>query len=324
MDWMYILLVALGFFALVGGGELLVRGASHLAVRLGISPLVIGLTVVAYGTSAPELAVGVAAGLKGSSDLALANVVGSNLFNTLLILGLCGLIAPLVIKTQLVKLDVPVMIGVSLLVAGIAWNGQISALEGALLFGLAVAYTVWLLRHSKAHPEDADEFAELAAPPTNWFERGLSGQLLLIAGGAVALSFGSDWLVEGATGIARAFGVSEVVIGLTLVAAGTSLPELMTSLMATFKGERDLAVGNVVGSNIFNLLMILGISSMITPGGLGVDPNILEFDLPILLLATLACLPIFITGKVISRFEGALFFGGYLAYLSVLVWRTLG
>lgn len=318
-----ILWVALGFFGLVLGGELLVRGASRLAVRFGVSPLVIGLTVVAYGTSAPELAVSLTATFTGANSMAFANVVGSNLFNTLLILGICGLIAPLMIKTQLVKLDVPVMIGVSLLAAGLAYDGTISRFEGGLLFGLAVIYTVWLLRLAKQHPEEAEEFDELTKAPTNWFERNLPGQIILILGGVVALSFGSDWLVKGATGIAKGFGVSDVVIGLTLVAAGTSLPELMTSLVATYKGERDLAVGNVVGSNIFNLLMIVGLASAVSPVGLEVAPSILTYDLPIMLAATLLCLPVFITGRQISRNEGALFFMGYGAYLGGLVYLTL-
>ncbi len=313
-------LFVLGLVLLVAGAELLVRGASRLAARLGISPLVIGLTVVAFGTSAPELAVSVQAGLAGQADIAVGNIVGSNIFNVLFILGLAALIVPLVVSRQLVRLEVPLVIGVSVLFLVMALDGRISGFDGMLLFAGIVAYTVFTVRQSRK--ESAAVRAEYAQKYGDGqsAERGrLPLQIALIVAGLVLLVLGAHWLVGGAVVIARHFGVSELIIGLTIVAAGTSLPEAATSIMAALRGERDIAVGNVVGSSIFNILAIAGIASMVTPGGLEVAPALIRFDIPVMIAVALACLPIFASGHLIARWEGALFLGYYAAYVLYLI-----
>jgi cation:H+ antiporter len=318
-------LTVLGFFVLglallVVGAELLVRGASRLAVRLGISPLVIGLTVVAYGTSTPELAVSVQAGLAGQADIAVGNVVGSNIFNVLFILGLSALIAPLVVSRQLVRLDVPLMIGVSVVLLVVALDGTINWFDGILLTAGMVAYTVFAVRQSRKESAAVQrEYAQEYGDAGRQGRRRLFAQIGLIVIGLALLVLGARWLVDGAVAIAKTLGLSELVIGLTIVAAGTSLPEVATSVVAALRGERDIAVGNVVGSNIFNILAIAGVAALITPGGLNVAPAILRFDLPVMIAVALACLPIFATGHVIARWEGVLFLGYYTAYTLYLV-----
>jgi cation:H+ antiporter len=269
-----LLLLIAGFVGLVAGGDLLVRGAARMAAAFGIAPLVVGLTVVAFGTSAPELAVGVAAGASGASDVALGNVVGSNICNVLLILGLSALVAPLTVQRQLVRQDVPVMIVVSCLVLLLGLDGRIGRLDGVVLAAGVVLYTVVLLVQARRSPAtDLDGNAPEASPAargSGWRARVLD--VLLIAVGIGMLVVGARWLVEGASAVARAMQVSELVIGLTVVALGTSLPELATSIVAALRGERDIAVGNVVGSNLFNLLAVLGLSSAVLPGGIPVGP----------------------------------------------------
>ncbi len=307
-----------GFIVLVLGAELLVRGASRLAAAAGMPSLLIGLTVVSFGTSAPEMAVSVGSALQGSPDIALGNVVGSNIFNVLLILGLSALVAPLIVSRQLVRVDVPIMIGVSLLVWLMALDQVIGRVEGLVLaLMLAIYVDVQIRLGRKAGADGAP-----AATATDAVPRGvgaLATNVLLILGGLVLLVGGSRWLLDGATGIARALGVSELMIGLTIVAAGTSLPELATSVLAALRGERDIAVGNVVGSNIFNLLGVLGISAVLAPAGVAVAAAALAFDLPVMVAVALACLPVFFSGHVIARWEGAVFVGYYIAYTAYLV-----
>ncbi len=311
----FVYLIA-GLLLLVAGAEVLVRGAAKLAAQFGIPPLVIGLTVVAFGTSAPETAVSVQAALNGSGDLAIGNVLGSNIANVLLILGLTALIAPLIVSRQLIRLDVPIMIGASLLTFALAWDGHLSRLDGALLFACVLAYSAFLIissRQDKA-ADDEDEFAKEfglhdTPKPYAWLIN-----LALIAVGLVLLVGGSNFLVEGAVSLARALGLSELVIGLTVVAIGTSLPELATSVLAALRGERDIAVGNIVGSNIFNLLCVLGLASLVSPLPISISPNALAFDFPVMIAVAVACLPIFFTGYRINRWEGLLFFAYYLAY----------
>ena len=309
-----VMLVA-GLGLLVLGAELLVRGASRLALRLGISPLVIGLTVVAFGTSAPELAVSVKAGLAGQADIALGNVVGSNIANILLILGLSAAITPLVVSRQLLRLDVPLLLAASVLLLVMALDGHVGRLDGLLLFTGILVYTVYAIRQSRRETASLAA-ADLPAP-------GPAGASLLMSVGAVAaglamLVLGADWLVEGATVAARWLGVSDLVIGLTVVAVGTSLPELATSVVAALRGERDIAVGNVIGSGLFNILSIVGIAALVTPAGLPVAPSLVSFDMPVMIVATLACLPIFATGHLIARWEGGLFIAYYAAYVLYL------
>ncbi len=309
-----------GLVLLVVGAELLVRGASKLATTLGISPLVIGLTIVAYGTSSPEMAVSIQSSLAGQADIALGNVVGSNIFNVLFILGVSAIAAPLIVAQQLIRLDVPIMIGVSILCMLFSLDGKLNQSDGVILFIGGIVYTGFLIYQSRREqsPEIQAEYAKFgeqdAAPA--WQKWAIN--LGLIAAGLVILVLGSRWLVESAIEIARAFGLSELVIGLTIVAAGTSLPELATSLIASLKGERDIAVGNVVGSNIFNILAVLGLSAAVSPNGINVSSAALWFDIPVMIAVAGACLPIFFTGNLITRWEGVVFtvyYGVYTAYL---------
>jgi cation:H+ antiporter len=281
----------------------------------------VGLTVVAYGTSTPELVVSVRAGLAGNPDLALGNVVGSNIFSVLFILGVAGLVAPLAVARQLVRLEVPIMIGVSLLVWAMARDGAVDRRDGLLLTAGIATYTIWSIRRSRR--EEADRRAATPGPPAEGAAGGrgralLSG-LLLVGVGLVLLVVGARYFVDGSVALARLLGVSDLVIGLTIVAAGTSLPEVATSVVATLRGERDIAIGNVVGSNIYNVLAVLGVSALVTPGGLRVAPALLAFDLPVMVAVAVACLPIFLTGYSIARLEAATFLGFYLAYAAYLV-----
>lgn len=315
--WVFLLT---GLVVLVLGAELLVRGASQLALRFGISPLVIGLTVVAFGTSSPEMAVSIQSGLAGQADIAMGNVVGSNIFNVLAVLGVSALIAPLVVKQQLVQFEVPLIVGLSVLILVMSQDGRIGKLDGLLLVGGLIAYTVLVIRQSRR--ETADVQAEYANDFGNaskgWLAR-FPAQIACIVVGLALLVLGATWLVDGAVSIARSLNISEVVIGLTIVAAGTSFPELATSVVAAMRGEGDIAVGNVVGSSIFNLLGILGAASLVTPGGLSVAPALVNFDIPVMIVVAFACLPIFATGHRIARWEGVMFLGYYTVYLAYLI-----
>ncbi|HVH98750.1 MAG TPA: calcium/sodium antiporter [Enhygromyxa sp.] len=317
------LLLIAGLVLLVLGGELLVRGASKLASSVGISPLVVGLTVVAFGTSAPELAVSVQASFAGEVDIALGNVVGSNIFNVLFILGLSALITPLLVASQMIRQEVPMMIGVSLLLLLLALDNRISQVEGGLFFALLLGYTTLLIRQSRRETKAIREEYEheMHVEPKSWDDR-LPAQIGLIVVGLVMLVFGARFLVDGAIQIATALGVSELIIGLTIVAGGTSLPEVAASIAAALKGQRDIAVGNVVGSNIFNILCVLGLSALVSPEGLAVSQTLLEFDMIVMLAVAVACLPIFFTGSTIARWEGAVFLGYYIAYTTYLVLST--
>jgi cation:H+ antiporter len=311
-----------GFLLLVAGAEMLVRGASRLAALAGVPPLAIGLTVVAYGTGTPELAVSLRAGLDGNSEIAVSNVVGSNIFNVLLILGLCAAILPLEVRRQLVRLDVPIMIAVSLLLMLMAVDGRLGAGSGALLLAGLVVYTGWSLRTVRREGAEPGAGPVVAPPAAGGGAGRVAWQVLLAAAGLALLVVGSRWLVDGAVLAARSAGVSDIVIGLTLVAAGTSLPEVATSVIAAFRNERDIAVGNVVGSNIFNILGIIGISAVASPGGLTIAPSLLNFDMVVMIAAAIACLPIFFTGYCIARWEGCVFIAAYGAYTAYLFMKA--
>jgi cation:H+ antiporter len=305
-----------GVGTLTLGADLLVRGASALARRVGLSPLVIGLTVVAFGTSMPEISVSMRAAWVGNADVALGNALGSNIFNILVILGGSAVLRPLIVDRQLVRVDVPVMIATALLVVLLSLDGRLAPGEGLLLVGLGVVYTAVLIRVGTRTPEPSDDGDPAAAAPD---QGSLVLQFLLLAAGLTLLVLGAHLLVSGAQTVARALGISELVIGLTVVAAGTSLPELATSLVAAVRGQRDIAVGNVVGSNIFNALLVLGGAASITGGqGIPVPQGVRTFDLPVMLAASAACLPIFFTGWRISRWEGWVFLGYYAAYVAYL------
>lgn len=308
MTFSNLFLLFVGLIFLTIGGDFLVRGASEIARRLGLSPLVIGLTIVALGTSAPELVVSVRAAFGGLDNMAVANVVGSNIFNTLLILGLCGLMAPLVVKNELLRMDLPVLISATMLLLFFCFDERLSQAEGFIFLALLLTYLVTLIRRTQ---QTSDEENKEEDPAEAHLLKSLGAMVL----GLGLLVFGGEWLVEASVFLARDFGLSETIIGLTVVAAGTSLPEVATSLVATYKGERDIAIGNVIGSNILNILFILGTGSALSSTGLQVSRSELGPDLLILVASAILCFPLFYTGKRVSRPEGALLLAGFMGYL---------
>lgn len=319
--------IALGLVLLVAGAEALVRGASSLARRIGMSSLVVGLTVVAVATSTPELAVTMDAVLSGAPDLAVGNVVGSNIANILLILGVSALVLPLTVRLRLVRIDLPIMVFLSVLLLVLALDGTVGQVDGLLLLLGFVAYTavsVVLGRRpdaGEAGPADAAPAAEAVSataaddkPPAS-----VLVSLVLVAVGIALLVGGARLLVAGASNIAEALGVSGLVIGLTVVAVGTSLPELAASVVAARRGERDMAVGNIVGSNIANIGLILGLPAVLAGGGVPVPGAAIALDMPLMIATAVALLPIAFTGFVIRRWEGAFFIALYAAYTAYLV-----
>ncbi|MFN2176418.1 MAG: calcium/sodium antiporter [Anaerolineales bacterium] len=320
MDQNFFLQLVGGFGLLILGAELLVRGASKLAYTIGISPLVVGLTFVALGSSTPELAVAFQSSLSGSGDIGVGNIIGSNIINVLFILGITAIILPVAIKQQLVRLDVPIMIAVSVLLFMFSLDGRLGRVDGFILFSGLVVYTLFAIRQSRSESKYVkDEYAqEFGNEECRNLPQALL-QVVFVITGFCLLAFGSDWLVEGARSLALALGLSELIIGLTVVALGTGMPEVVTSITASIRGEQDIAVGNIIGSNIYNILAVLGIVSLITPEGVIVPPSILAFDLPIMITVAVACLPIFFLNYRIARWEGALFFGYYLAYTLYLI-----
>ncbi len=312
-----VVLLLVGFAGLVLGGEGLVRGAVGLAKRLGIPPLIIGLTVVSLGTSAPELVVSVIAGVQGQSNIAIANVVGSNIFNILIVLGVPAIIRPLQTSGQLLRREVPILIGVSLLTVAMAMNGlQIGRLEAAVLvLGLA-GFLALSYRVSQQEPDEILEEAEAFSTKT----QPIGVSLGLLAVGITLLIAGGRLSVVAAVAIASSLGISDTVIGLTVIAIGTSLPELVTSVVATYRGQADIAVGNALGSNIFNLLGILGLAGLIRP--LNVDPSLISYDFPCMIAAAVILIPLIITKRRITRLEGSLLVLLYVLYTAGLLVRT--
>ena len=306
--------VLLGIGLLFGGGELFVQGSVALALFFGIPQLVIGLTVVSLGTSAPELFVSLSSVFKGSDALAVSNAVGSNIFNVMVVLGASALVLPLRVESRLVRRDIPLLIAISAAVWGMASAGRMTWQAGvALLVGLVIN-TIWEIRTAREQPDvsvDAEPEVDADAGQGGW----LLAVFKLIAGIAV-LTIGSRVLVEGAVAAATLLGVSEAVIGLTIVSAGTSTPELITSMVAALRGRTDLAIGNVVGSCLLNLTLVLGGGALAAGSrGLLVSADLIQDDLPVMLLTSLACLPIFWTKGRISRVEGGLLLGLYLLYV---------
>ena len=304
-----------GLVVLVLGADLFVRGASSLALRWGVSPLVVGLTVVALGTSAPEVAVSVRAAWVGQADIAIGNVVGSNLFNILCVLGLSALVAPLTVSLDLVRRDIPVMIVVSLALLLLTLHGVLAPWSALLLLVGLAGYILWLIRNSRRVSEAITPSQKQVAVPLA-FAFLLAGLTLLV--------LGAGWLVDSAVSIARLLGVSELVIGLTIVSAGTSLPELATSVVAAARGERDIAVGNAIGSNIFNMLFVLGAAGSISGTGLPLAPDLRVFDFPVMAGVALLCYPLCRSGFTLSRGEGIYLVLGYLLYSGALVARATG
>jgi cation:H+ antiporter len=318
--WQSYLQVISGLVILIYGAELLVRGASRLALIWGMPPLLIGLTVVALGTSAPELAISTLSAFRGQGDLALGNVVGSNIFNTLLILGLSAAITPIVVQQKLLKIDVPIMIAAAGLVWLMVMDGNLSWWEGGILTALLIGYVGFSLWMARREPKQVvDEYQQEFGKPLAGRQQKPLWNAGLISIGLVMLVAGSRLLVTGAVAIAHAWGVSELIIGLTILAGGTSTPEIAASIVAALKGEQDIAVGNVVGSNIFNLLGVLGLASLVTGTGITASAAIVTFDLPFMIGTAIACLPIFFTGNRISRWEGGLFLAYYIAYMTYII-----
>lgn len=313
------LLLALGLAALIVGAELLVRGGTAFAARIGVSPLLIGLTIVAIGTSAPELAIGIDAALQGKGALAVGNIAGTNAVNILLILGLSAALRPLAIRLQTLRLDLPVMVLAAAAMLAFSWDGRLTRTEGALLIAMGVLYTLAVIlvarRESRSiKAEFAHEFGR-----RRFVNQQTAIELVMLAGGIVAVVAGADWLVDGAVRLARLWGVSDAFIGLTIVAIGTSAPELVTTVVSTIRNERDIAIGNLIGSSVYNIFAILGATCLFPAEGIAVGPHLIRIDIPVMLLAAVACVPVFISGRTISRLEGAMFVAAYAAYLVYLV-----
>lgn len=307
--------VALLYF----GAEYLIKGGVSIAKKLGVSPLLIGLTLVAFGTSAPELVVSIQAALSNKGDIAVGNVVGSNICNVALILGLCALLKPIATNEKLFKLDMPLLMGASILFAGFYFaDGRgINFWQGAVMFSILIVYLVWSFYQDKK--SGGGELAEAAEeeggdkPYPVWLA------LIMVVGGLAGLVLGARCFVGSATYFAKAMGVSEAVIGLTIVALGTSLPELATSVVAVIKNERDIAVGNVVGSNIFNILVIMGIAPMVSDLH---APNINMVDLAVMLALVPVLWIMMKTGKKVSRTEGGILLAVYIAYTVWLFFQS--
>jgi cation:H+ antiporter len=307
------LLIAVSCLILFAGAELLVRGGASLALKLGLTPLVVGLTVVAYGTSAPELLVCLKAAMAGQADIAMGNVVGSNIFNIAVILGLSAAVFPITTHLQVLRWDAPVVVAAAILTPLTFLDGAVSRVEAGFLLAGAIAYTVWTVLLAKKDESKGHE-AHIDVPEIK--KRGnLLLDFLLIGSGLGVLVFGSNLLVENAVSVAKGLGVSETVIGLTIIAAGTSMPELATSMVAAFRGQSDIALGNVLGSSIFNLFFVLGGTAMIRPVS---TSGLQHFDLYTMIGVTVLMLPLLATGKRLGRIEGLLLFSCYLVYLTVM------
>ncbi len=318
--WTIVALI-IGLVCLVGGAEFLVKGAAAVATRFGVEPVIIGLTVVAFGTSAPELAVSVSSAVSGSSDVAFGNVVGSNIANILLILGASAIVGGLAVTQRIIRLDVPLLIVVSVVALLMSLDNNVGRIDGIILFTGIVAYTGWLIRASRREGNDVvEEYGEaIEVVEGAAVDKPIVVQLGYVLAGLVTLVVGSQLLVNSATDIATELGVSELVIGLTVVAIGTSLPELATSMLAAFRGQRDIAVGNVVGSNLFNLMSVLGLTSIVSPDGVNVSDASLSLDFPVMLAATIVLIPIFWNGFEIKRWEGFVLVSFYVLYVVYLI-----
>ncbi|RXU69248.1 MULTISPECIES: calcium/sodium antiporter [Pseudomonas] len=308
-----------GLVMLIAGAELLVRAAVRLSARLRVRPLIMGLSVVAFSSSAPQMAISLQATLADNTDIAVGSVIGSSIFNILVILGLSALIIPLRVSRQLVRLDIPLMIGASALVFVLAYNERLTPSDGLILLAALLLYLVLLLRQSR-HPA---RVPLPSATDRRGYAPRLSSMLLVLLGLGL-LVFAGHLLLGAAVTVADDLGLSERVMGLTVIAVSTSLPQLATSLLAAVRGQRDIAVGNVIGSNLFNLLGVLGFTALVAPTPLSVSPNALDFDLPVLLCVAVLCLPVFYSGYRITRAEGLLFLGLYLAYGLHVVSFTTG
>lgn len=315
----------LGFIALIVGAEILIRAGTRLAALIGIPPILIGLTVVSIGTSMPELAVGIDAALVGAGSLAVGNIAGTNTFNILFILGLSALLLPLSLELRTIRIDLPVMIAAALALVAMAWNGVLTRTEGAILVAASVVYTGVIIYGARRESSaEKAEFAKAyAIAPGRDRGRQVAWNSVLLILGIVVILVGAAWLVEGAVALARMLGVSEGFIGLTVVAIGTSSPELVTTVVSTIRRQREIAIGNLLGSSIYNILFILGATALVPAAGLEIGTLLVHVDIPIMAAVAVACVPVFAIGRRVTRLEGGLFvaaYGVYLAYL--LIART--
>ncbi len=305
-----------GLLLLILGAEILVRAAVRLAASLKVRPLIIGLSIVAFGSSAPQMTVSLQATLAGNTDIAVGSVIGSSIFNILVTLGLSALIIPLRVSRQLVRLDIPVMICAALLVFTLSANEELTPFDGLVLLAALVAY-LGVLHYQTRHSRRPRTLDTVARAP--WLS-----SVLLMLGGLLILVLAGHLLLGAAVDVASDLGLSERIVGLTLIGVGTSLPCLATSLIAAVRGEREIAVGNVIGSSLFNLLGVLGFTALVAPSPLSVSPNALDFDLPVMLAVVVLCLPVFYTGYRVTRAEGLVLLGLYLVYALHVVSFTFG
>lgn len=311
-----------GLVALIAGAELFLKAVDHFGLKWGVSPLIMGLTVVAFATGAPELAISIKAAASGSADLVLGNIIGSNVANILLILGITSLIAPINITRRIIKIDVPIVIVVSIVLMILAFDGKLTTIDGAILLAGFIAYSIYTYIHiQKSKEEETEQIFEYEKSidelaQGSWFYIKNAGLLLT---GLTMIVLGSNWMVESAVTIATVLGLSELVIGLTIVSIGTSLPEVATSLSAARKGNADIAVANVLGSNLYNVLLTLGLTLIIAPNVLDVSAKAINLDLPFMVAVSIACIPIFIAGFNLTRMDGFIFLFYYASYLTYLV-----
>jgi cation:H+ antiporter len=318
-----------GLAALVVGAEILIRAGSWLAAELGIPPILVGLTVVSIGTSMPELAIGIFSVADGNGSLAVGNIAGTNTLNLLFILGLSALLRPLSIAMRTVRFDLPAMTVAAVLMWLMAADGMLTRADGAVLVAIAGVYTavvIWTSRRESLliNQEFVSEYTDVEdTPPEAARRRLLWRKSALLMAGMVVIVIGADWLVNGAVGIARDFGVSDAFIGLTVVAIGTSAPELVTTVISTIRNQRDIAIGNLLGSSIYNIVLILGITLLVPAHGVSVGPELVRVDIPVMVAVALACVPIFITGRRVSRLEGAAMVAAYFGYLAVVLQTQL-
>lgn len=313
-------LFIVGLVVLIWGAELLTRSGVTLARQLGIAPIIIGLTIVALGTSAPELAVGIDAALIGNGALAVGNIAGTNTVNVLLILGLSALLRPLALQTDTLTLDLPAMLVAGLLMLALAVDGSLSRLDGALLLTAGVVYTSLVVRSARRSRRLVQAEAPFKKEGTGRpEEKKTLVSLARLAAGIVLVVVSANWLVTGAVGLARLWGVSDAFIGLTIVAIGTSAPELVTTVMSTLRGERDVAIGNLIGSSVYNVCVILGVTCLVPGTGIPVPQELIWVDIPIMAAVALVCVPVFFSGREVSRVEGGLFVMAYTGYLAGLI-----
>lgn len=312
-----------GLVVITVGAEILLKGASKIASLLNIRPIVIGLTVVSVGTSLPELAVGLTAIGEGAGGIAVGNIAGTNIVNILFILGLSAAIRPLPLQMKSIRTELYTMIVAGILLFVLSLDGRLNTWDGLLMFILGIIYLIIIVRTSKNERASVQsEFKEEFEPSTTKEKSDYkvwSWNVMLLFCGIIATIYGAEKLVDGAVSIAQYFGMSDAVIGLTIIAIGTSAPELATTIVGTIRNERDVAIGNLLGSSIINIFIILGIISIFTSNGINVSDDILWFDLPLVALVALVCYPVFRSDQMVSRREGILFVSLYLAYLSYLL-----